>query len=61
MELYKIIIKLIDNPTNQEIYKNLHTYYHQNNLANEAEAVDSIIEGRFNKNDTINHTNINKQ
>jgi len=44
MDLYKIFLKILENPFNPNPYKNLATHYQSVQMDNEAQALVKLIE-----------------
>lgn len=53
MNIYQILIAILDKPNATKFYRELKNYYENNELINEANAIDYLIENKFKKNDII--------
>lgn len=51
MEIYKILVAIIENPHAIKCYLDLQKYYKKNHMDNEIEAMNNLIEKRFGKNE----------
>jgi hypothetical protein len=49
MNLYHLLVQVLDSPNHPRAYRELKKYYHDNNLEAEASAVAFLIESRFGK------------
>lgn len=54
MDVYRILVELLDKPNAPKFYRNLYNFYKLKNMENEAEAFLYLIENKFDKNDTDN-------
>ena len=62
MDIYQIFLELLDKPDAPKFYRELRNYYQNNNLLNEALAIDYLIENKFKKNEnSIDNSFINKE
>lgn len=62
MNIYQILIAILDKPNAAKFYRELRNYYLNNELTNESNAIDHLIENKFKKNDTaINNSYNNKE
>ncbi len=59
MDIYKIMISLLDNPFAPKFYRELRDYYAKTGKINESLAFDHLIEQKFGKNVTIDHSHDN--
>jgi hypothetical protein len=50
IELTKIFSSILDKPDVPKFYRDLQSYYHKNNMAQEASAIGFLIENKFGKN-----------
>jgi len=50
MELSKIFSSLLEKPDVPKFYRDLQSYYHKNNMTQEASALGFLIENKFGKN-----------
>ncbi len=53
MNIYQILIAILEKPNATKFYRELKNYYKNNELINEANAIDYLIENKFKKNDII--------
>jgi len=51
MEIYHILLQLLDKPDVPKFYRELCKYYESKNMENEALAFRSLIESKFDKNE----------
>lgn len=51
MEIYEIILSILEKPDVPKFYRELKNVYQSNKMIHEAEAIDYLIEKRFKKND----------
>ena len=56
MEIYNILIEIIEKPEAIQIYKNLQKYYESQRMTNEADAILHLIENKFKKQNVSNST-----
>ena len=62
MDIYQIFLELLDKTDAPKFYRELRNYYQNNNLLNEALAIDYLIENKFKKNEnSIDNSFINKE
>lgn len=54
MEIINILLNIIENPFLEKNYIELKKYYEQNNMINEAKAIDTLINEKFNNNNLSN-------
>jgi hypothetical protein len=60
MEIYKILIAILDKPNVPKFYRELRNHYQKNGLFNEAAAISHLIEKKFNEIPT-NDTPVNQE
>jgi hypothetical protein len=58
MEIYKILIEIIEQPEAIQFYKNLQKYYESQKMTNESDAVLHLIENKFKKANVSNSTDL---
>jgi hypothetical protein len=51
MDIYKILIALLDKPNVPKFYRELKTYFEKQNMFDEAHAIGYLIENKFEKKD----------
>lgn len=62
MEIYQILLAILDKPNVPKFYRELRQYYQTIGMLHEASAVGHLIENKFEKNDnTFNCSNDNKE
>lgn len=62
MDIYQIFLAILDKPDAPKFYRELRDYYKNNNLLNEASAIDHLIENKFKKNEnSIDNSLVNKE
>lgn len=57
MNLYKIIVNLIENPNTPRFYRMARDYYNSVGKTNEAAAFSYLLKMKFGEDDTTNDTN----
>lgn len=50
MNIYQIIVNIIEKPNVPKFYREIKKYYFDNKLINESEAYDFLIQEKFGKN-----------
>jgi len=53
MEIYQILISLLERPDSPKYYRELRDYYQKLGLENETEAITYLIERKFNNKDVF--------
>lgn len=53
MQIYQIILSILEKPNAPKPYRELKNFYEQKGLTNEALALSHLIEKKFNKNNVI--------
>lgn len=53
MQVYKIILSIIEKPHAPKHYRELRSYFEQKSLVSEIQAIDHLIEKKFGKNNVI--------
>lgn len=56
MEIYNILIEIIEKPEAIQFYKKLQKYYESQRMTNEANAILYLIENKFKKQNVSNST-----
>lgn len=62
MEIYQILLEILNKPDAPKFYRELRNYYQNNNLTHEASAISYLIENKFEKKDVdFNNSHNNKE
>lgn len=59
MEIYQILLGILDKPNVPKFYRELRNYYQSQKMLQEAAAIDHLIEKRFEKNVTLDDSHNN--
>lgn len=51
MDVFQILLNILDKPSAPKFYRELYNYYKSKNMQNETEAIRYLIENKFNKNE----------
>jgi len=57
MNIYQIIVNIIEKPNVPKFYREIKKYYFDNKLINESEAYDFLIQEKFGKNNESTNNN----
>ena len=57
MEIYQILLAILEKPNVLKFYRDLGFYYQKKGMTNEASAIGHLIEKKFEKKDAIKFNN----
>lgn len=61
MDVYKLLLDILEKPDASKFYKNLRDYYQYIGLSQEASAISFLIEKKFEKNITIDNSDAGQE
>jgi hypothetical protein len=61
MEIYKILLEILNKPEAPKFYRELSNYYEKNKKIQEASAIKYLLEQKFKKNESPNSSNISEK
>lgn len=61
MEIYKILLEILDKPNTPLFYRKLKIHYQNKGRLNETSALDYLIEKKFEKKDSSDNSNVSQE
>lgn len=61
MEVYKILLEILNKPEAPKFYRELSHYYERKGNIQEASAIKFLLEQKFKKNESTNSTDISEK